>query len=765
MSSSESNNESSAFSKKNYIKIKPADIKRERPKRSSSQNVDYNLKHRKIIASEDSNDKKKQKLKDQLMISTTNKPVETHYVKKPLFQTNSNGEIIGMNDDDEMIDVNQGNLGNRIEVQNNSSNLSSATLSTTQSLSPTPLANAMRHDVLNGATGLSLGQFPTEKIKKERLWNYKKISFTTSSTSSSNTILNQSQKTSNSAILVASPITTLEPIKKRRGRKKKIRNRSNLGLETWDSNSSSNSNSSSPLPNDLIQSSKIEVEERLYKSKLKTHESDHLTHSSSLRHILGNNDDIDLTSNDKVTNLQTSHHIISKPLSSKNKLFTTGTTASNEIVKDESVEKIEKNVEEEEEEENEIENDDFCSTCLQTGSFLCCDTCPKSFHFLCLDPPMDPNNLPEGDWSCPNCIFKAKFPNQAHYREGERQFINDRSDQGKGKLFSKLLFKLQSYNPKQFSLPDSIKDTFEDVKTGSHSQYNDETFKTPLTDRQLFNTSYGQSITKLDSYCPEIHYATNDDNPDKFLTCYKCHTTKFGSWDHPEESRLLIKCEYCGTPWHLDCIPNIPRASLKNLGYKWKCPLHANTMKERRLTKKQPFIKPQQSCGFKNNGDIEIILDEIISNHHKGARKIGDLDPIPILNESSIKIDFLDKIFKYKKLRELNEIKLQEHLIDKLISSHQNQNIQDISSLVYFDFCNNKKANEKLWNLRELCHLANSELADPDEEKVEATSKESYENNDKEIMLTSNEINELLMLKKLVQSKPKEDIIKFFGLE
>ena len=67
-----------------------------------------------------------------------------------------------------------------------------------------------------------------------------------------------------------------------------------------------------------------------------------------------------------------------------------------------------------------------------------------------------------------------------------------------------------------------------------------------------------------------------------------------GTWDHPEKGRLIMRCDYCNTPWHLDCIPEVPRASLKNIGLKWKCPLHAvqTTKKRRRLTRNQEYIEP-----------------------------------------------------------------------------------------------------------------------------------------------------------------------------
>ena len=789
--------------------------KKERPKRSSSQNVDYNLKHRKIIVPEDSdNNKKSKKIKLDNNKSSNNKQydIKPHIsnsedkisTRTPLFKTNSKGEIIGINDDledfdpkditngvsknDSMCDLNKRNqLSNSSSSANNSSHslpldLDCAGEQTVTVRVDTNGITPCVRDVINGATGLPLSQFPTEKIKRERLWNYKKIVFSSSNTLGTSDMYSPSsdnlQKKSENALLFSSPVTTLEPIKGENNGKSTISNQNESDTSQYNytkvispaskSNSlsplfSTNSNNLSYMQNNI---DAINEKEKQYKAKLKTKESDSLTRQSCVRHLIDNDNTNILESVSIKTKLPNSHHIVSKPLISKNKLFTAITPESLTMGTIKSQENKISSVNDKKHNNTttvEIENDDFCSSCGQTGSFLCCDTCPKSFHFLCLDPPMDPNNLPEGDWSCPNCIFKSKYPTQTKYRQGELQFVKDRSGEGKGKLFSKMLFKLQSYNPKQFCLTQSIKDTFEDVKTGPHNEYNDKTFKTPLTERQLFNTSYGQSITKLDSYCPEIHYLTNDENPNKFLTCYKCHTTRFGSWDHPEESRLLIKCDYCQTPWHLDCIPNIPRASLKNLGYKWKCPLHANTAKQRRLSKRQPFMRPSQTCGFKNNGDIEIILDEIITNKERDTKMIGDWDPIPIVDESSVKVDFLDKIFNYKKLQKDNAIRLQERLIDKLVGNYKTQIVNDIATLVYFNYCNKDKKNEKLWNLRELCHVANSELS-ADNKKSELEHREPVEEN-KDIILTAQDIKELLIIKKLIQSKPKEEIIAFFGLK
>jgi hypothetical protein len=32
-----------------------------------------------------------------------------------------------------------------------------------------------------------------------------------------------------------------------------------------------------------------------------------------------------------------------------------------------------------------------------------CDSCPRAFHFMCLNPPLNPEDVGDGDWFCPAC--------------------------------------------------------------------------------------------------------------------------------------------------------------------------------------------------------------------------------------------------------------------------------------------------------------------------------------------------------------------------
>lgn len=404
------------------------------------------------------------------------------------------------------------------------------------------------------------------------------------------------------------------------------------------------------------------------------------------------------------------------------------------------------------------ENDDFCSACMQSGSFLCCDTCPKSFHFLCLEIPVDPDNLPDGDWSCSECLFKQQYSTPGQIMKGERLYVNAMPKNKR--LFGKLLFQLKSRNALQYSLPPNIKDTFRNVKSGPAGQYLDDREKELISERQLCNSAYGQSVTKLDSYNPEVHV---DPETGEILTCYKCGTTRIGSWDMPENSRLMMRCDYCDTAWHLDCIPGIPRASLKILGTKWKCPLHISSeinhktheldhKQRRRLARNQKFIEPLQGSGFRNDGDIEVALDEVTAPvpnvPSNTVQNIGNLDPIPILTESAIKLDFFDKLYAARRAQINNGISEQLKVLSQITQSGSLRDMQDLSLLLHIQV-EQMPDLKKLWDISELSQLAEKYLVEP----------EAIDDEDSEI--SQHELKQLRLLRKLIESKPMNKILDF----
>ncbi|CAJ0651317.1 6577_t:CDS:2 [Entrophospora sp. SA101] len=100
-------------------------------------------------------------------------------------------------------------------------------------------------------------------------------------------------------------------------------------------------------------------------------------------------------------------------------------------------------------------NQDYCNTCGNGGQLMCCDSCPRAFHFTCLVPPLDIDNTPQGNWYCRVCCAEENPPS------------------GPQGLFQELIEKACSSNPKSFSLPESLRNTFEGVGTGQCEEYVD----------------------------------------------------------------------------------------------------------------------------------------------------------------------------------------------------------------------------------------------------------------------------------------------------
>ena len=183
----------------------------------------------------------------------------------------------------------------------------------------------------------------------------------------------------------------------------------------------------------------------LNRNDLKTFLTENMTEESNIRSTIGWNGDIINRTRDrepesdrdnkKLSNIRTKIILSTNATyDSKSKLFgqnsiKSTSNASEKIFRDKNNSTI------------DFENEDFCSACNQSGSFLCCDTCPKSFHFLCLDPPIDPNNLPKGDWHCNECKFKIFINNSvATLKKIESNFIKQNNNV---KIFAKLLFAIK----------------------------------------------------------------------------------------------------------------------------------------------------------------------------------------------------------------------------------------------------------------------------------------------------------------------------------
>ncbi|MCH0629225.1 hypothetical protein JNB11_04530 [Kocuria palustris] len=112
------------------------------------------------------------------------------------------------------------------------------------------------------------------------------------------------------------------------------------------------------------------------------------------------------------------------------------------------------------------DNDDFCSTCGLPGIFICCELCPKSFHFTCADPPLA--DVPDDDWHCRECTARA-FPDELTNYEHVGLF---------GPLLSTLEARNPVVFALPRAIRD---DTFIGVQTGDFGDYSDDSIKPELT--------------------------------------------------------------------------------------------------------------------------------------------------------------------------------------------------------------------------------------------------------------------------------------------
>ncbi|KZT26346.1 hypothetical protein NEOLEDRAFT_1063514 [Neolentinus lepideus HHB14362 ss-1] len=247
-------------------------------------------------------------------------------------------------------------------------------------------------------------------------------------------------------------------------------------------------------------------------------------------------------------------------------------------------------------------NEDHCSACRSLGALVYCDGCPRAFHFWCLNPPMEPNDVPEGDtrWFCPSCSLRQNPPpNPAP------------------SFFAPMIYHVQTTIPTEYQLPDDIRGFFKDeVATNARGAYVDASeVKPPRLNR------HGQ----LEDRDP---HRLKDRNGAPVL-CFRCGTSALpddaaalspavkrarklsSTTSTPGAWKSIVSCDYCDLHWHLDCLdPPLPQ--MPSFGRKWMCPNHAEHVlqpKHRVPKHNAPPIeitRPYQ----RNNGNIEIIQSE-----------------------------------------------------------------------------------------------------------------------------------------------------------
>ncbi|ENN73980.1 hypothetical protein YQE_09435, partial [Dendroctonus ponderosae] len=185
-------------------------------------------------------------------------------------------------------------------------------------------------------------------------------------------------------------------------------------------------------------------------------------------------------------------------------------------------------------------NHDFCDACTEGGDLICCDKCPSSFHLGCHDPPLNFEEIPQGEWLCHSCKCQKK--------QTQPTSIRKRSDRSKtGKKFKSspmdyLIEAASAMNPKQFELPRemSLPNSF---FPGADKIENS---KLPRKPKHRDYQKLPNGLVPLPA-----------------RKCSECH----------KSCRIapLLECDFCPSYYHLDCLDPPLTAPPNGI---WMCPQH-----------------------------------------------------------------------------------------------------------------------------------------------------------------------------------------------
>ncbi|CAG7636407.1 unnamed protein product [Allacma fusca] len=236
-------------------------------------------------------------------------------------------------------------------------------------------------------------------------------------------------------------------------------------------------------------------------------------------------------------------------------------------------------------------NHDTCDACHEAGDLLCCDTCSASFHLMCVNPPLDYEQIPAGDWRCHRCLSTQgdstgegesgkKFPPISR-RPGKKRTappptkeppskkpaltskLNKRITAKGGKVvatfFTQAVELARKLNPEQFVLPKYL------MEYGA-SQF-------PGAPRPPAK----KGASKANK---QIIETENGMVPSPIVICFICDVSCRRS--------PIIKCDACSASFHFECL-NPPLTGVPQ--GRWLCHLHPEPTLEHKTLKSLSFTE------------------------------------------------------------------------------------------------------------------------------------------------------------------------------
>ena len=221
--------------------------------------------------------------------------------------------------------------------------------------------------------------------------------------------------------------------------------------------------------------------------------------------------------------------------------------------------------------------------------------------------------------------------------------------------------------PISYALPKRVQDYWDTVRRGSSGEY--EEYAEPRTQdtfRYVRSSPAGDTLSLTSANrlnragLVDMHDGKRTRDKDgTLLICHRCKRLA-------AHNRELISCDYCPAKWHMECVDHpmaIPprRRPHDKAGSTWRCPLHMDDiMNDINVKNNEPYnlerrgrlpkvrkpkraipYDPDQRRGYRNNGNIQVLLEE---DQEPTFKTIDWMGQQVRLSEQAIKLDFIDKV-------------------------------------------------------------------------------------------------------------------------
>ncbi|KXJ27549.1 PHD finger protein 12 [Exaiptasia diaphana] len=217
-------------------------------------------------------------------------------------------------------------------------------------------------------------------------------------------------------------------------------------------------------------------------------------------------------------------------------------------------------------------NHDNCDSCGEGGDLLCCDRCPCAFHLSCCDPPLEEDDIPDGEWLCIECRLKGKDEEMIDEDEcgkGGEEKENEKKEENENKD-DKPKETVEPKSTKSASKPENLFSTLVKMSTGK----NPTTFTLPPElkcntvfpgDRKRRGSCEDKGPPSKNGKRPLPSNGDNDEDGHGLnRLCFACSRSALFS--------DLVHCDFCPLAFHMDCTN--PPLTTKPAGM-WMCPNHA----------------------------------------------------------------------------------------------------------------------------------------------------------------------------------------------